>query len=203
MITLSPLPYADTALEPNISAKTLSFHYGKHHQAYVDKTNELIGGTELEDKPVEDIIAAAREKSDKALYNQSGQVWNHGFYWASLTPEKNEPSAELSDAINASFGSMNDLKAALKKEAIGHFASGWAWVVAKDGSISVQSSHDAETMAVSDVVPLLVVDVWEHAYYLDKQNARKAYVDAVVDDMLNWEFASSNFAANTRWTYPG
>ncbi|MGL5836937.1 MAG: superoxide dismutase [Sphingorhabdus sp.] len=203
MINLTPLPFDDGALEPYISSKTLAFHHGKHHKAYVDKTNELVRDTDLNGKSLEDIIVSARNKANTSLYNQAGQAWNHGFYWSSLSPEKTEPSTELAEAIERSFGSMEEFKEVLKKEAIGHFASGWAWVLGEGGAISIDSSHDAETFACSDTIPLLVIDIWEHAYYLDHQNLRKDYVESVVENLLNWDFASRNFGNSQAWQYPG
>jgi superoxide dismutase, Fe-Mn family len=203
MIFLAPLPFDENALAPHISAETLNFHYAKHHKAYVDKTNALTAGTPLAAAGLEDIIASAREDANGELYNQAAQAWNHGFYWRSLSPQGGEPSSALAEAITASFGSLDDFKASLKKEASTHFASGWVWVVAEGGAVFVEATHDAETLACAHSIPLLVIDVWEHAYYLDQKNDRKAYVEAVVDNLLNWDFASRTFANNTPWRYPG
>lgn len=203
MIKLCDLPYAEGALAPHISAKTLKFHHGKHHKSYVDKTNKLAKEHGLDGESLEVIIAAARGEADTKLYNPAAQAWNHGFFWHSLNPKPGKPSTELLAAIEASAGTLKDFKEALKKEATEHFASGWAWVVAEGGAVFVETTHDAETMACANSIPLLVIDVWEHAYYLDHQNERKAYVDAVVDKLLDWEFASANFAAATAWRYPG
>jgi superoxide dismutase, Fe-Mn family len=202
MVKLCPLPYDGSSLEPYISADTLQFHHGKHHKNYVDKTNELVRGTELEESLLEQIIASARGDTNAALYNQAAQVWNHGFYWSSLSADRSSPSPELAEAITLNFGSITEFKAALKKEATQHFASGWAWVVAEGGAVFIETTHDAETLACAHSIPLLVIDVWEHAYYLDHQNARKAYVDAVVDNLLNWDFASRNFVNDRPWQYP-
>jgi Fe-Mn family superoxide dismutase len=197
---LSPLPYADTALEPAISAETLSFHHGKHHQTYVDKTNAAIEGTEHETKSLEEIIAASRG-SNQGLFNNSAQTWNHAFYWNSLAPASTEPSADLAAKIETAFGSVEELKQKLKDRGAGHFASGWVWLAEKDGALSIEETHDADTLADGDKNPLLVLDVWEHAYYLDHQNKRPAYLDAVVEGKLNWAFASENLARGTVWTY--
>jgi Fe-Mn family superoxide dismutase len=202
MIKLCTMPYAMNSLEPHVSAETLKFHHEKHHQSYVKKTNALTKLTPLDGKSLEEIIAGAREESDMELYNQAAQVWNHGFYWSSMSPDKVAPSAKLEDAITSVFGSFADFKTALKKEATGHFGSGWAWVVAEGGAIFIETTHDAETMACANSIPLLVIDLWEHAYYLDHQNERKAYVESVVDSLLNWEFASANFASERPWNYP-
>ena len=196
-ISLAPLPYADDALAPTISAKTISFHYGKHHAGYVKTLNGLIAGTKYEGLSLEIIVAASRDAGDTAIFNNAAQIWNHDFYWRSLAPagKGGEPSAELLAAINASFGSLDACKAALADAAVKRFGSGWAWLVAKDGKLIVESTSNADTpCGKADVKPLLVIDVWEHAYYLDWQNARAAYVKAVVDGHLNWSFASSNFA---------
>lgn len=198
---LMPLPYADDALAPAVSAETLSFHHGKHHQAYIDKTNSAIEGTDHADKSLEEIIAAARG-SNQGLFNNSAQSWNHGFYWHSLAAEGGNPSDELNSLIDDSFGSIAELKQALKDRGAGHFASGWVWLAEKDGKLSIEETHDGDTLADSDFNPLLTIDVWEHAYYLDHQNKRPAYLDAVVDGKLNWSFASENLARGTTWTYP-
>lgn len=197
---LTPLPYPADALAPAISAETLSFHHGKHHQAYVDKTNAAIEGTDHANKPLEAIIAAARG-SNQGLFNNSAQTWNHGFYWHSLAPEATAPSADLAAKIDQAFGSMDALKQQLKDRGAGHFASGWVWLAEKDGTLSIEESHDADTLADKGFNPLLTVDVWEHAYYLDHQNKRPSYLDAVIDGKLNWAFASENLARGTVWTY--
>lgn len=198
---LIDLPYSDTALDPAVSAETLSYHHGKHHQAYIDKTNSAIDGTDHAGKPLEDIIAAARG-SDQGLFNNSAQSWNHGFYWHSMTGEDTSPSEELSAMINDAFGSVDELKSQLKDRGAGHFASGWVWLAENGGTLSIEETHDGDTLADSDFNPLLTVDVWEHAYYLDHQNARPKYLEAVVDGKLNWRFASDNLARGTTWTYP-
>ena len=196
-ITLAPLPYADDALAPTVSAKTMSFHYGKHHAGYVKTLNGLVAGTKYEGLPLEEIVAASREAGDTAIFNNAAQIWNHDFYWQSLAPagKGGEPSAELLAAINASFGSLDVCKAALADAAVKRFGSGWAWLLVKDGKLVVESTSNADTPCGKPLVtPLLVIDVWEHAYYLDWQNARAAYVKAVVDGHLNWSFASGNLA---------
>ncbi|APE29340.1 superoxide dismutase [Aurantiacibacter gangjinensis] len=198
---LMDLPYDSEAIAPAITAETFSYHHGKHHQAYVDKTNDAIEGTDHAHKSLEDIIAASRG-SDKGLFNNSAQVWNHGFYWHSLTPENTGPSGELAALIEDSFGSLDELKDQLKSKGAGHFASGWVWLVEKGGKLAVEDSHDADTMVDQGVNPLLVIDLWEHAYYLDHQNARPKYLEAVVDGHLNWGFAADNLARGSAWTYP-
>ena len=200
-ISLMPLPYAQDALAPLISKQTLEFHHGKHHQTYVDKMNAAIEGTDLADASLEDIVKAAKEKGNAGLFNNAAQVWNHAFYWHSMSPEKTAPSAELEAAINSAFGSIDALKTALKDEAVGHFASGWAWLVADGDTLKVISTHDAATALTENVNPLLTIDVWEHAYYLDYQNRRPDYVGGVLDNLINWQFASENFARGSAWTY--
>lgn len=198
---LIDLPYPDTALEPAVSAQTLSYHHGKHHNAYLTKMNDAIKGTDHADAAMEDIVAAARG-SNQGLFNNAAQSWNHGFYWHSMAAEETAPSDELKAKIEEAFGSVDELKSQLKSRGAGHFASGWVWLAEKDGKLSIEETHDGDTLADSEFNPLLTVDVWEHAYYLDHQNARPAYLDAVVDHKLNWAFASENLARGTAWTYP-
>jgi Fe-Mn family superoxide dismutase len=198
---LTPLPYDASALAPAISAETLGFHHGKHHQAYIDKTNKAIEGTDMADKSLEEVIATAREK-DGGLFNNAAQSWNHGFYWHSLTPDDCAPSEDLASKIDAAFGSLDELKTQMADKGAGHFASGWVWLAETEGgSLTVIDTHDAETLADGKHKPLLVVDLWEHAYYLDHQNKRPAYLDAVLD-RLNWDFASENLAREGTWSYP-
>ena len=199
---LIDLPYEDTALEPAVSAKTLSFHHGKHHKAYIDKTNAAIEGGDLADKSLEDVIAAARG-SNAGLFNNSAQSWNHGFYWHSMAAEETGASDELKSMIDDAFGSADGLKEELAERGAGHFASGWVWLAVKGGKLSIEETHDGDTLAdQGEFNPLLVIDLWEHAYYLDHQNARPAYLDAV-NGKLNWKFASENLARGTTWKYPG
>lgn len=200
--TLFALPYPDTALAPAISAETLSFHYGKHHQTYIDKMNAAIEGTDHADKSLEEVIAAARG-SNQGLFNNAAQTWNHGFYWHSMAAEETAPSDELKAKIEAAFGSVDELKAQLQARGAGHFASGWVWLAEKGGALSIEETHDGDTLAdLEGINPLLVVDVWEHAYYLDHQNKRPAYLEAVIGSKLNWAFASENLARGSAWAYP-
>ena len=199
---LIDLPYDDTALEPAVSAKTLSYHHGKHHKAYLDKTNAAIESSDLADKTLEEVVAAARG-SDQGLFNNAAQSWNHGFYWHSMAPEETNASDELKSMIENAFGSVDGLKEKLKERGAGHFASGWVWLAVKNGELAVEETHDGDTLADQDGVnPLLVIDLWEHAYYLDHQNARPEYLGAVTGK-LNWKFASDNLARGTTWQYPG
>ena len=198
---LSALPSASKALDPAISARTLSFHHGKHHKAYIDKTNAAIEGTDLADKSMEDVIAAARG-SNQGLFNNAAQSWNHGFYWYSLTGSKTAPAGDLAAKIDEAFGSLDALKQKLADAGAGHFASGWVWLAEKGGKLTLEETHDADTLADGDANPLLVIDLWEHAYYLDHQNARPSYLKAVIDNHLNWDFAAENLARGSAWTYP-
>ncbi len=195
-VALPPLPFAPTALAPVISAKTLSFHHDKHHRAYVDKTNELVAGTELASLPLEEIVkAAAADPAKAALFNNAGQAYNHDFYWKSLKPKGGgAPTGALLEAVKKDFGSVDDLKKQLVDAAMGQFGSGWAWLVLDQGKLLVVKTPNAETPITKGQKPLFTIDVWEHAYYLDYQNRRKDYAQAVVDKLLNWDFASANFA---------
>lgn len=200
-IPLIPLPYAVSALEPHVSRKTLELHHGAHHKGYVDTTNEAIAGTGLADAELNDIVKAAQ--GDAELFDSASQAWNHGFYWHSLTPERSVPGASLKAAIDRDFGSIDALKKELQETATAHFASGWAWLVAAGGSLAVIDTHDAHSpLSEGDANPLLTIDVWEHAYYLDVQNKRPDYVKAVVEHCLNWRFASENFERGSAWRYP-
>lgn len=201
-ISLVPLPYAADALAPAISRQTLELHHGAHHKGYVDKVNEAVDGTPLADADLDTIVRTASNR-DQSLFDNAAQAWNHGFYWHSLTPHSAAPDAALSAAIARDFGSIEAVGEALEQEATTHFASGWAWLVADGGKLSVVSTHDAATPLTGRANPLLTIDVWEHAYYLDVQNKRPDYVRAVIADRLNWSFASENFARGEAWRYPG
>lgn len=197
-----PLPYALDALAPHISAETLEYHHGKHHKAYVDKANAAIAETDLADAALEDIVRSADASGNTALFNNAAQAWNHSFYWNSLTPRSTAPNDGLMAAIAKDFGSLDTLKAELGETAKGHFASGWAWLIAcDDDQLRITDTHDAGTAVTQNVRPLLVVDVWEHAYYIDRRNDRPAYVGAVAG-LLNWDFASENFARKEPWVHP-
>jgi superoxide dismutase, Fe-Mn family len=192
-IELPPLPYAADALDPHISARTISFHYGKHHATYVANLNGLIEGTPNADKSLEEIIAVAEPGG---LYNNAAQVWNHTFYWNSMAPSGGgDPSGDLATAIDSSFGSASDFKQQLVDKAKGNFGSGWTWLIKEGDGLAILNTDDADTPIKHGKTPLLTVDVWEHAYYLDYQNARPAYLETFVDKLLNWEFAAANFAA--------
>ena len=195
-IELPPLPYAQDALSPVISAETLSFHYGKHHKAYVDNLNKLVAGTDLAETPLEKLITTVAGKADKVgVFNNAAQVWNHTFFWNSLKPGGGgAPTGAVSKAIDASFGSFDNFKKEFTNAAMTQFGSGWAWLVADKGQLKVVKTPNAETPLTTGQSALLTVDVWEHAYYLDYQNRRADFVAAVIDKLLNWEFANANLA---------
>ncbi len=189
---LPPLPYAKDALQPHISAETLEYHYGKHHQTYVTNLNNLIPGTEFADMTLEDII----KKSTGGIFNNAAQVWNHSFYWNCLSPNGGgAPQGALAAAINAKWGSFDAFKEAFTKAAIGTFGSGWAWLVKTPaGDLEIVSTSNAATPMTSNQKALLTCDVWEHAYYVDYRNARPKYVEAFWN-LVNWQFVSANFSA--------
>ena len=197
-IELEKLPYAEDALVPVISANTVSFHYGKHHAGYVKTLNGLIAGTKYEGLPLVEIVRAASADGNAAVFNNAAQTWNHTFYWNTLAPEGKggEPSAALAKAIEAAFGSLGACKAALADAAVKRFGSGWAWLIAEGGKLSIVSTPNAETPIVrAGVTSLAVVDVWEHAYYLDWQNRRADHVKDVIGKLFNWKTISDRFAA--------
>ncbi len=186
---LPPLPFAKDALEPVISAETIDYHYGKHHQAYVNNLNKLILGTEFEDMPLEDII----KKSSGGIFNNAAQVFNHTFYWHCLAPDAGgTPQGELAEAIDQAFGSFEAFKEKFSATAATTFGSGWAWLVKdSDGKLEIISTSNAGTPLTEDKKPLLTCDVWEHAYYIDYRNARPSYIDKFWE-LVNWDFVSAN-----------
>ena len=187
--TLPALPYAMDALAPIISKETLEFHYGKHHQAYVTNLNNLIPGTEFESASLEEIV----KKSSGGIFNNAAQVWNHTFYWNSMTPKGGEPTGKIKSALDDSFGGLDAFKAAFKAAAVGQFGSGWAWLVkGTDGKLKIETTANADTPMAHGGTPLLVADVWEHAYYLDFQNRRPDHIQAWLDKLANWSFAEAN-----------
>ncbi|RJF91023.1 superoxide dismutase [Sphingomonas cavernae] len=190
---LPDLPYPKNALEPHMSAETFDYHHGKHHKAYVDKVNGWIGEKKLEGLSLIAVIEKAKKDGDKGLFNNAAQIWNHSFFWECLSPDGGKPSAALQKQIDDAFGSTDDLLKKLKEESIGHFGSGWGWLVLKDGKLAVTSLHDADTPVVyGDIKPLLTLDVWEHAYYVDYRNARPDYLEAVLKNLINWQFVEQN-----------
>ena len=191
---LPPLPYADDALAPVISAHAISFHYGKHHRGYVDTLNKLVAGTELADLPLEKIIADTAGRADRtAVFNNAAQVWNHTFYWRSLRPKGGgEPPAALKPKIEAAYGTVDACKKELSTAALAQFGSGWVWLVLNGGKLAVVKTGNAAVPMTVGMKPLVCIDVWEHAYYLDFQNRRADYVTALLDTLINWEFAAMN-----------
>ena len=191
-IELPALPYANDALAPHISAETIEFHYGKHHQTYVTNLNNLISGTSFEDASLESIVT----RSEGGMFNNAAQIWNHTFYWNSLSPKGGgEPSGALADAIKSTFGSFDEFKAEFTKCAVTTFGSGWAWLVKNsDGSLELVSASNAACPLTDGKTPILTCDVWEHAYYIDYRNARPKYLEAYWS-LVNWKFAAANFEA--------
>ncbi len=192
-----PLPYADNALEPHISANTIGFHYGKHHATYIKNYNGLVEGTPFDSQPIEEVIrATASDAAKVGVFNNAAQAWNHTFYWNCLTPNGGgTPEGELAAKIEADFGSFDKFKEELKNAAATQFGSGWAWLVLDNGTLKVVKTGNAQTPITSGQAPLLCIDVWEHAYYLDYQNRRPDHVAAVIDNLLNWKFAADNYSA--------
>jgi Fe-Mn family superoxide dismutase len=192
-LVLPPLPYADDALSPTISANTISFHYGKHHKAYVDNGNKLIAGTEFEGKSMLDIVKATYKTDKVGIFNNVAQVWNHDFYWQSMRAGGGgAPSGRIADLINSSFGGYDGFRTALTTAATTQFGSGWAWLVKDGDKLAVTKTPNAENPHCVGQTALLTIDVWEHAYYLDWQNKRADYVAAWLDKLVNWDFAEKN-----------
>jgi Fe-Mn family superoxide dismutase len=195
-IELPDLPYAIDALEPHMSARTLEFHHGKHHKAYVDKLNAGIAGGKYETQTLESIIESSHEANEAGIFNNAAQIWNHTFLWHSLSPNGGgQPARPLSDAIERKFGSMDGFRDAFKQAAMGQFGSGWAWLVRTRDGVDIMTTGNADTPLVHGLTPLLTLDVWEHAYYLDFQNRRDAYIDTFLDSLVDWEFATANYKA--------
>ncbi|MEH6488777.1 superoxide dismutase [Hyphomonas oceanitis] len=193
--SLPDLPYGRGDLAPHISEETLNYHHGKHHQAYVTNLNGLIEGTDLADKSLEEIIkVAAADKSKAGLFNNAAQVWNHTFYWHSMTPNGGgKPTGKIADKIESDLGGYDQFVKDFKAAGGGQFGSGWAWLVLKDGKLAITKTPNAETpLTEAGVTPILTMDVWEHAYYLDYQNSRPNYMDAFINKLINWDFANKN-----------
>ncbi|HPE61238.1 MAG TPA: Fe-Mn family superoxide dismutase [Thiolinea sp.] len=192
--TLPELPFAKDALAPHMSAETLDYHYGKHHNAYVTNLNNLVPGTEYENLSLEAIIKAAPAGG---VFNNAAQIWNHTFFWNSLKPNGGgEPAGALADAIKAKWGSFDEFKKAFTASAVGNFGSGWTWLVKKaDGSVDIVNTGNAATPLTTADKPLLTIDVWEHAYYIDHRNARPKFVETFLNNLADWDFAAANFAA--------
>lgn len=189
---LLPLPFDRSALAPHMSAETLDYHHGKHHQAYVDKVNGWEEEKGLAGKSLVEVIALAKDKSDQPLFNNAAQVWNHNFFWRCLAPAGQQPSGELATRIASGFGSTGELLKQLAEEAVGHFGSGWAWLVLDGDALKIISLHDADTPAAHGLKPLLTLDVWEHAYYVDYRNARPKFAESVLGNIVNWAFVAQN-----------
>jgi Fe-Mn family superoxide dismutase len=196
MFTLPPLPYAENALAPVISANTLSFHYGKHHKAYVDNLNNLAKGTEYENAALEKVINETAGKADKApLFNNAAQIWNHTFYWNCLKGGGGgKPAGRIAQMIESDLGGYDNFRKEFAATTVSQFGSGWGWLVAEGGKLRIVKTGNAEVPFTKGAKPLLTIDVWEHAYYLDYQNRRPDYVNAVIDKLLNWDFAAENLA---------
>lgn len=208
MFVLTDLPYPHEALEPAVSSDTLRFHHDKHHAKYVEVTNQLLANHEHGPfATLEEVVRHAAERSEQKLFNNAGQAWNHGFFWESMAPDPEAPSGALAQAIERDFGGMDGLRKAFVTEGVGHFASGWVWIVAEGDRLSVVSTHDADTVITRPgLTPVLLCDLWEHAYYLDYQNNRQAFLETWFDQVANWSFAEAQYAAATGagqgWRYP-
>lgn len=188
------LPYAKDALEPYISARTFEFHYGKHHKAYVDNANKMLEGSELAGKDVVSIIqTAAKDPAKKGLFNNVAQAWNHAFFWQCMKKGGGgKPTGKIAERISTDFGGYEKFADAFKNAGATQFGSGWAWLVEKGGKLEIMQSANADTPVAQGVKPLLVVDVWEHAYYLDYQNRRPDFLQAFIDHLINWDFVNAN-----------
>ena len=186
---LPPLPWAENALDPVISARTIGLHYGKHHAAYVKKLNELVAGTRYADMPLEQVVRETAGKEQK-IFNNAAQAWNHTFYWNCLKKGAGKPTGQIATRLDADCGGLDAFKQKFADAAVNQFGSGWAWLVARDGKLDVISTSNADTPIAKGITPLLTLDVWEHAYYVDYENRRPEHVKAVIDQLLNWEFAA-------------
>lgn len=208
MILLPELPYAYGALAPVMSETTLRFHHDKHHARYVDVANSLLAELSAAPASLEAVVVQAFAERSQKLFNNAAQAWNHGFFWACMTPALTKPSVEFAKVLVDQFGSLESLKSAFINEAANHFGSGWAWLAAgSDGKIQVLSTHDADTVIAKDALtPLLVCDLWEHAYYLDHQNNRAGFLASWWDTLVDWDFVETQFKAmssnSTGWLYP-
>ena len=208
MFTLPDLPYDYNALEPVISERTMRFHHDKHHAGYVATLNRLLSEAGETPTTLESVIRGALKSDDKKLFNNAGQAWNHSFFWDAMTPRREAPTGDLAAAIDSAFGTLDGLKAAFVAEGVGHFGSGWVWLVTgRANRLSVVSTHDAnDTVTQAGTTPLLVCDLWEHGYYLDYQNDRKSFIEAWFDALPNWRFAAAQYAAAREggepWRHP-
>ena len=191
---LPELPYSKDALAPHVSAETLEFHWGKHHRAYVTKTNGFIEEKpDLQGASLVDVIKSAKQAGDNKLFNNSAQLWNHSFFWQCLSPEKQQPGGRLAELVNDAFGGTEQMLQKLGDEAVNHFSNGWAWLVLDRDQLKITSLHDADTPLVHDgMLPLFTLDVWEHAYYIDYRNERPKFVTSVLSNIVNWDFVAQN-----------
>ncbi len=190
---LPNLPYAKDALDPHVSAETMSYHYDKHHKAYVDKLNDAIEGTDYENMSLENVIINARKNADISVLNNAAQAWNHDFLWHSMSPEGGgSPKGNLKQLLDGAFKNTDGFREEFKKSALGQFGSGWTWLVLDRGEPRIMSTSNADSPVGTHLTPLLTLDVWEHAYYLDYQNERAKYVDTFLEHLINWDFAASN-----------
>ena len=194
--TLPKLPWDEGALDPVISARTIQLHHGKHHKAYVDKANELVAGTKMADMSLEEVIRSAHAEKNQKLFNNAAQAWNHTFYWNCLAPKGGKPTGDIAKRIESDLGGLEAFNKAFAKTAVETFGSGWAWLVDKGGKLEIVSTSNAGTPLTTDATPILTLDVWEHAYYVDYQNKRPDYAAAVIEKLLNWEFAAKNLASS-------
>ncbi|HLG85662.1 MAG TPA: superoxide dismutase [Alphaproteobacteria bacterium] len=195
MFALPDLPYAYDALEPVISDRTMRFHHDKHHAAYVKKLNELLEAERISPETLESVIVDASNSGDRVLFNNAAQAWNHTFFWSAMSARREKPTGELASAIDGAFGDLAGLRKTFVGEGVGHFGSGWVWLTAdKASGLRVRSTHDADgTVSHTDMTPLIVCDLWEHAYYLDHQNDRKGFLEAWFDTLPSWEFAAAQY----------
>jgi Fe-Mn family superoxide dismutase len=191
-IELDKLPYPNDALEPFISERTMSIHHGRHHKAYVDKLNSLIEGTRYAGLTLEEIIVRARLKNDTDVFNNAAQAWNHDFFWKSMSPNGGKPDGKIRGMVESDFGSLDAFRKQFRDAALNQFGSGWVWLALDHGKLRIMTSSNADTPAGTELVPIIALDVWEHAYYLDYQNGRKQFAETFLDNLINWNFANSN-----------
>jgi len=201
MFVLPELPYGYDALAPVLSETTMRTHHDKHHAKYVSTTNELLDKTGAKPGSMEELVRAAKAAGDSKLYNNAGQAWNHAFFWSCMAAGQTRPSGPLTDALMDAFGDLASAKARFVADGVAHFGSGWVWLIAKDGKARIATTHDGMTALELDGAPLLVCDLWEHAYYLDHKNDREGFLKAWWDRAINWDFVSRQFAGE-RWAYP-
>ncbi len=190
---LPQLPYPENALEPHISSRTMNFHHGKHHNAYIENTKKMVKGTDMAEMALEEVVKRASRLKDKALFNNAAQAWNHAFYWKGMKPKGGgSPTGKVAEMLSTAFGSIESFRQEFSKAAATQFGSGWAWLVIDGSALRVTSTANADTPIAEGKKPLLTLDVWEHAYYLDYQNRRTAYIQAFLDHLINWDFVAEN-----------